>query len=94
MYHPKHFDRAVEAIQAMARFDADNNEYGAPSTASSCVTAIKQIGGMLIAEYIKRGDQELQRLTQNFLTVMNTDIHFMINKTVNQNQSNMRRLKV
>lgn len=94
LYHPKYFDRAVEAIQAVARFDAENNTYGAPATASSCVTAIKKIGTMLIAEYIKRDDQEQQRLTQNFMTVMDTDIHNVINKTVNENQGEMRRRKV
>ena len=38
LYHPKYFDRAVEAIQAVAGFDADNNKYGAPATASICVS--------------------------------------------------------
>lgn len=94
LYHPKHFDRAVEAIQAIGRFDPDENEYGAPATASACVTAIKQIGLMLKTEYIKRDDQESQRLTQNFLTVFNNEIHNVINKTVNENQSASRRRKI
>ncbi|XP_037033027.1 uncharacterized protein LOC119072014 [Bradysia coprophila] len=94
LYHPKYFDRVVEAIQAVARFDVEKNEYGAPATASSCVTLVKQIGVILISEYIKRDDQELQRLTENFMTVMNIDIHNMINKTVNENQSKMRRRRV
>ncbi|KAJ6639536.1 hypothetical protein Bhyg_12282 [Pseudolycoriella hygida] len=91
MYHPKYFDRIVEAIQAVARFDEEENQYGAPCTATSCVTAIKQIGVMLVSEYIKRDDQENQRLTENFLRVMETDIHSMINKTANENQSALRR---
>ncbi|KAG4069834.1 hypothetical protein HA402_010388 [Bradysia odoriphaga] len=94
LYHPKYFDRMVEAIQAVARFDGEKNEYGAPATASSCVTLVKKIGAILISEYIKRDDQEHQRLAKNFMTVMNIDIHNMINKTVNENQSKMRRRRV
>lgn len=94
LYHPKYFDQTVQAIQAVARFNDDDNHYGAPCTATSCVTAIKQIGVMLIAEYIKRDDQENQRLTKNFLTVVDTDIHDMINKVANENQSEMRRRRV
>lgn len=94
LYHPKYFDRAVEAIQAVARLDSDKNEYGAPATASSCVTAIKKIGIMLTAEYIKKDDRENQRLTRNFMTLMDTDIHNNINKTVNENLSKRKRRKV
>lgn len=94
MYDPIYFDRVVEAIQAVARFDAVRNEYGAPATASSCVTAIKQIGLMLKSEYIKRKDLEKKLLTIDFLDVMEIDIHSLINKTVIENQSRMRRRKV
>lgn len=94
LYHPKYYDRAVEAIRAVARFDSDTNQYGAPATASSCVTAIKKIGVMLRSEYIKKGHKELQLLTEDFMSVMNSDIHDVINKTVNENQSKMRRRKV
>lgn len=94
LYHPKFFDQTVEAIQAVARFNDDDNHYGAPCTATSCVTAIKQIGALLIREYIKLDDQEKQRLTKNFLTVMDTDIFDIINKTANENQSEMKRRRV
>lgn len=93
-YHPMYFDQAVEAIQAVARFNDDDNHYGAPCTATSCVTALKQIGKILLSQYIKLGDREKQRLTKDFLVVMETDIHDVINKTANENQSDMRRVRV
>lgn len=43
----------------------ENNEYDAPTTASSCVTAIKQIGVMLTAEYIKWDGQPVQDRKNN-----------------------------
>lgn len=92
-YQPKYFDQAIEAIQNVARFDPDDGEYGAPGSATKCVTIIKRIGRVLMSEYIKRDDREEQRITQNFMTLMESDIHGMINKTANRNQNERKRLK-
>lgn len=64
LYVPKYYDRVVESIRAVARVDTDRNEFVAPATASSAVTAIRQIGELLLVEYIKRDDQENQRITR------------------------------
>ncbi|XP_037051791.1 uncharacterized protein LOC119085480 [Bradysia coprophila] len=88
---PKYYDRVVEAIRTVARVDEVRNEFVAPATASSAVTAIRQICEMLIVEYIKQDDQENQRTTRDFLTVMNSDMHISINKMVNETQSRMAR---
>lgn len=91
LFVPKHYDRVVDAIKAVARVDEVRNEFVAPATASSAVTAIRQIGEMLLVEYIKKDDPENQRITRDFLTVMNSDMHISINKMVNETQSRMAR---
>lgn len=93
LYHPKYYDSVVEAIRAVARVDIVRNEFLAPATASSGVTAVRQIGKLLIAEYIKKDNRENQRITENFLTLMDSDIHISISKMVNETQSRMARQK-
>lgn len=88
---PKYYDIVVDAIRSVARVDEVRNEFVAPATASSCVTAIRQICQMVAVEYIKKDDQENQRLTRDFLTIMNADMHISINKMVNETQSRMAR---
>lgn len=94
LYRPKYYDNLIEAIQVVSRFDSTRNEYGAPGTASSAVTAIKKIGIMLKAEYIKMDDHEKQRITENFLTLLDSDIYDTINKTVNETQEKRKRQTV
>lgn len=43
LYHPKYYDSVVTAIRIVARVDTVRNEFIAPATASSAVTAIRQI---------------------------------------------------
>lgn len=92
-YKPVFFDSLVEAIQAVGRLNDDQNEYCAPATASICVTVVKEVGRVLINQYIKQTDPENQRITENFMTLMDSDIHDLINKTVNENRGETNRHK-
>lgn len=91
LYIPRHYDRVVDAIRAVARVDEVRCEFVAPATASKAVTAIRKIGKLLHVQYIMQDNREKQRITQDFLTVMNSDMHISINKMVNETQSRIAR---
>lgn len=93
LYHPKHIDTVIQAIRNVARLDDDRNVFEAPATASDAVTAIKQIGRMLITEYIKRDDGEGQRIAENFLKVFESEAPALISRIVTETQSRMKREK-
>lgn len=93
LYHPKNIDTVIQAIRIVARLDNDRNVFEAPATASDAVTAIKQIGGMLKTEYIKRDDGEGQRITENFLTVFESEAPTLISRIVTETQARMKREK-
>lgn len=93
LYHPKYFDALISAIENLARLDNDRNEFEAPTSASDAGTAVKQIGKMLISVYIKRGDRESRIITDEFLTLMDTDFPTMISKTVAETKARMKREK-
>lgn len=93
IYQPKFYDALVDAIRLVAGYDPTLNEFRAPATASAAVTHVKQIAVYLIAEYIKRDLPEEQRQTENFLKLMQSDISVTINKTVLDQQGQMRREK-
>lgn len=93
LYNPKYFDSLIQAIKNVAQLDTVRHEFGAPTTATDAITAIKQIGKMLITEYIKRDNQEGQRITKNFLTLVESDAPILITKTVTRTQKRRNRQK-
>ncbi|XP_037025624.1 uncharacterized protein LOC119067001 [Bradysia coprophila] len=93
IYNPKAYDSVVEAIRTIAGFDSRSNEFKSPATAAAAVTHVKQIAVYLIAEWIKKDEPENQRTTENFLKLMQSDISVAINKTVFEQQCQMRREK-
>lgn len=93
IYHVERYISMVVAIKAIARFDPDTCEFGAPAMASFAVTFMKLIGKYLSAEYIRLRDRENKIETEDFLAYMDTDIDISINKLVTETQSKMRRLK-
>lgn len=93
LYRLKYYDSIVEAIRAIARVDPVRNEFIAPATAKSAVTAIRQIGAMLVAQYIKKEDREKKLITEEFLTFYNSQIDDDIGRMVIETQSRMARQK-
>ncbi|KAJ6639451.1 hypothetical protein Bhyg_12196 [Pseudolycoriella hygida] len=89
--HFHYYDRVVEAIRSVARVDEIRNEFIAPNTATSAVTAIKQIGEMLVVQYIRRGDHKSKWITRDFLTVLNCDMCTSINKMATETKSRKAR---
>lgn len=93
IYNPRHYDSVVEAIKIISGFSSISYEFKSPATAAAAVTHVKQIGSYLIDVYIRKDEQEKQRLTENFLKLMQSDISISINKNVFEQQCKMRREK-
>lgn len=92
-YQPKYYDVMIKAIKIIGKFDPVSNDFGSPSTAKSAVIEVKKIGEMLRAESIKTENEELQKKTENFLILMQSDVSITIYKIVYDTQAKMKRAK-
>lgn len=70
MYHPKYYDSLIDAIRIVGKFDSMENLYKSPSTAAAAVTQIREVGGILIGEFVRRDDSESQRITEFFFEIV------------------------
>lgn len=93
IYYPKMYDDVIASIRIVGRYNEVTNEFGAPQTAGSLVTALKHIGQILITEYIKKEDPINQKKAEDFLTVLKSDIGISVLKAVSDTQAKMRREK-
>lgn len=92
-FHPHYYDDVIKAVNKVALYNTDYQKYKSPATAFACGTLLKQCGKILVNEYIKKDDEEAQRLTKNFLSILEEDYASVINKTVEENQNLRKRLK-
>lgn len=67
--------------------------YRSPSTAFACGTLFKKCGNILVTEYIKSGNFARKEKVENFLKLLVEDFGTAINKTVEENQLQQKRLK-
>lgn len=91
MFDPKFCDSTSEAINEVARFNSETKSYGAPTVAVSIQTLLKQLGNMLIVQFIKNHDEVGQKNAKNYLKLLNQEVSTSINKTVMESQEQIRR---
>lgn len=93
IFNPRLYDDVIKAVNNVALYNPDYQKYKSPATAFAYGTLFKQCGRIQINEYIKKDDEEAQRLIRNFLSILEEDYSSAINKTVEENQNEMKRLK-
>lgn len=93
LYHPRIYDDCISAINVVAGYNNEEQLYRAPAVAANLTTLIKYIGNLLIAECIKRQDEEKKKLVEDFLKLLVVDIGTSVNKTVLETQSAHKRHK-
>ena len=78
MYSPEHYDKVVQAINTVARFNEETNKY--TSVASALGNYLKKVGKHLVVECIKKEDKERIERTENFLKVHDEGFCAKVNK--------------
>lgn len=93
-FAPKFYDTLIDAVRRVTKFNDETNEFGSPSTAGSIMCMVKDVGAMLICEYIKQGNEMLQKQTEDFLKIVNVDASISIYKPMSDTLAKNQRLKV
>ncbi|XP_043287511.1 uncharacterized protein [Venturia canescens] len=95
LYDPKVYDDVVKAVRIVARYNESEGEFGAPSLGMNLGTYIKQIGAILVNEYVKSDESEKERRVEQFLKIFKVDFHIDINNVALENQrKNQRQRKI
>lgn len=95
VFIPKNYDSVIAAIRIVGRLNETTNLFGAPMTASGIVTNLKDIGNVLIAEYIKNAEPEKKMQSMDFMKVLNSPVGIGISilKAVTDTQAAMKKGK-
>lgn len=71
IYHPKHYDHWISAVNIIADYNNEEKPYKAPAVASTLSTLIKQVGNIFTAECIKKQDAKKKEINQRFFEIVN-----------------------
>lgn len=93
IFNPCFYDDIIKSVNTIALFNPNLQKYKSPATAFAYGTLLKKCGKILINEYIKMDDEERQKLTKNFISILEEDYGSAINKTVEENQLEIKRQK-
>ncbi|KAJ8929268.1 hypothetical protein NQ314_018061 [Rhamnusium bicolor] len=91
VFKPNNYDSVLEAINVVAKLNAEENKYKSPSTAFACGTLLKKCGKTYISELIKVQNKERKQEVEDFLKLLEEDYGISINKTVLENQLEHKR---
>lgn len=94
LYHVSNCNTLVGAIRTIAGFNFETKMFNSPATASALVTLIIAIGDLLLVEYMKRSDEDKEKVLNKFLTVFRKEAKIKINKAVFVTQMTLRRDKI
>lgn len=94
LFDPKHYDKVVDAINAVVGLNEETGMYESASNAAELTKSIKRIGRLLVTECIKSHDSEKQQNTENFLKLCETGFPCTINRTVMESLVAAKRRKV
>lgn len=94
IFQPKLYDSVIQAIRFIGEYNELTNSFNKPSTAGALVTQVKQIGAMLVSEFIKQENPEKQLRTENFLKLINEDASATILRAVMDAIAKMRRERI
>jgi len=93
LYHPRLYEDCISAINIIAGYDNDTQFYKTPAVASNLSTLIKYVGNILIAECIKKEDEDKKKLVKDFMKLFTVDVSTSVNRTVKETQSAYKRHK-
>lgn len=82
VFDPKFSDDAHKALDKEASLNRETGSYDIPSVASSLGTLIKNIGNILIHEYMKQHNDEKRKHVKHFLKLFTQDINLYVNRTI------------
>ncbi|XP_043284902.1 uncharacterized protein [Venturia canescens] len=91
LYMPKRYDDVVKAVRVIANFDAIRGEFKLPAVAMNLGTYLRQIGEILINEYVKAENSEGERNVERFLKVFKVDYATDVNKVALDSQRKQQR---
>lgn len=74
-------------------FNEDTSAFKSPATAFSYGNLLKKCGHILVTEHIKKDNVNGQINAKNFLSILEEDFSPSVNKTVEENQREIRRQK-
>jgi len=93
LYHSRLYEDRISAINIIAGHDNDTQLYKTPAVASNLSTLIKYVGNILIAECIKKEDEDKKKLVKDFMKLFIVDVSTSVNRTVKETQSAYKRHK-
>lgn len=93
LYDPCFYDNCISAVRVTARYNIENNTFGAPSVAAGLGTLLKQIGNIFISDCIKKHMLEKKKNAEDFLILLSEDYTTSINKAVEETKTKNRRQK-
>lgn len=93
VFDPLRYDNVVEAINVVAGLDEKTGRYRAPATASSLGAVLKQVTRTFIVTCIKEKQKKRKQDTEDFLSLVETELFTTVNTTVTENQLEHRRKK-
>nr|CAI5838737.1 unnamed protein product [Callosobruchus analis] len=86
-------DDTLKAINLEAGLDLEKDIYKTPTVAFNIGTLLKQTGNILVAESIKKHDEEKKKNVENYLLLLTQDMNTCINRTVVESQYQEQRRK-
>ncbi|KAG5866879.1 hypothetical protein JTB14_037480 [Gonioctena quinquepunctata] len=89
---PKYYDEIIAAVNKVAIL-GENNCYRSPATAFFYGTLLKKCAKFQVNECIKKEDEEQLRKCRDFQSIIEEDFASSVNRTVEENQKEMRRHK-
>lgn len=93
LYDPLFYDDCVAAINDIAGFDNETNQFKAPSTAYNIGSIIKKIAELQVVDCIKSKSLVKKQNAEDFLKLLLNDISVSVNKTVVETQAQQKRRK-
>lgn len=93
IFEPRYYNEIIEAIQEVALFNENTSAFKSPATAFSYGNLLKKCAHILVNECIKNDNEKGQINVKNFLSILEEDFSSSINKTVEENQREIRRQK-
>lgn len=93
IFDPYYYEDIIFCINVIAQLDKDTAKYKAPSTAFNLGIQLKYCMGMRRSQCIKNGNPVGSSKVKDLLKLFTEDISTSVNKTVTENQGDIRRSK-
>ncbi|KAJ8930123.1 hypothetical protein NQ314_017113 [Rhamnusium bicolor] len=93
VFHPRHYDKIVQIINMMGKYNKETGQLEAPSTAFDLGTQLKILCETHKFECIKKSDEQRLKEVDNTALLMKQGLSTSVNVYVKEAQINKRRKK-